>query len=258
LKKAQAERRLAKIELDAQTELVRRKVKAVREVDRWRARYDSTVSPIASANAQIDDARLAYTSQVNGENTTVARIRTDFDAALIDLEETTIYAPSDGYVTSLFARPGAVTLTTSFSSVMSFVHKSTVNVMASFPQSSIRHIMENDAAEIALDTQPGKIFRGQVVSIVPATAEGALSPSGDLMRASQAVQPGPIIVWLTIVDDLSDIQWTIGTAGAVAIYTEKGVPLRIIRKVIIRIYTWLTFCSDMQPKFAPCLFGGGG
>ena len=241
LKKARAAQTLVKIELDATTILVKKKAVAQRELDRWRARYDSATAVIALSAAQIDDARLAYESQINGENTTVARIRADLDAAQVDLRETTIYAPSDGYVTSLFVRPGAVTLTATFSSVMSFVHKREVKVIGSFPQSSIRYIRENDAAEIALDTQPGKIFRGRVVGIVPATREGALSPSGDLMRATEMFQPGPIIVRFAFEDDLSDIQWTIGTTGAVAVYTEKAAPLRIIRKVIIRMYTWLNF-----------------
>ncbi len=241
LTKALADQKFAKLELDAQKILVQKQVKAQLELDRWQAQYDSATAAVAHANALIDDARLAYESQINGENTTVARIGADLDAALINLRETTIFAPSDGYVTSLFARPGAVALTTTSSSVMSFVHKTEVRMIGSFPQSSIRHIREDDVAEIALNTQPGKIFRGRVVDIVPATEEGALSPSGDLMRASEAIQPGPIIVRFAIEDDLSNIQWTIGTAGAAAIYTEKGAPLRIIRKVIIRMYTWLNF-----------------
>ena len=42
-------------------------------------------------------------------------------------------------------------------------------------------------------------------------------------------------------DDLSDVRWTVGTAGAVAIYTRKGAVLSIIRKVIIRIYSWMNY-----------------
>ena len=241
IENARAQQNLARIELEAQTELVKRRVKAQRELDRWRARYQSATAAVAEATARAKEAQIAYESQVDGENTTVARIRADLDTARIDLAETTIYAPEDGYVTNLFVRSGAVTLTAAFSSVMSFVYSSEVNLGASFSQSSLRHIRKNDEAEIALDTQPGRIFRGRVVAILPATGEGALSPSGTLMQANQMFQPGPVVVRFGFEDDMSDVRWTVGTAGAVAIYTRKGAVLSIIRKVMIRIYSWMNY-----------------
>ena len=33
----------------------------------------------------------------------------------------------------------------------------------------------------------------------------------------------------------------IGSGGAVAIYTDKLKPIRIVRKVVLRMYTWLNF-----------------
>jgi multidrug resistance efflux pump len=46
--------------------------------------------------------------QIGGVNTTVARLQAELREAEYDLEETTVTAPTDGYVTQPFLRPGMI------------------------------------------------------------------------------------------------------------------------------------------------------
>ena len=69
----------------------------------------------------------------------VDQLTAQLEKAKLDLSETTLYAPADGFVTQLFLRPGAVTLTSPFSSVMNFTYTGTVNLAAPFNSALMKH-----------------------------------------------------------------------------------------------------------------------
>jgi len=50
-----------------------------------------------------------------------------------------------------------------------------------------------------------------------------------------------VAVRLKFDSGVQPVQLSSGANGAVAIYTGSGKPLRIIRKVIIRMFTWMNF-----------------
>ena len=52
-------------------------------------------------------------------------------------------------------------------------------------------------------------------------------------------QKGPVWVRIDLIEDLGDTILPVGSGAAVAICTDRGKPLRIIRKVIVSIYAWL-------------------
>ena len=81
----------------------------------------------------------------------------------------------------------------------------------------------------------------EVVGIVTAVGEGALSPSGALLRSTEVPQKGRIVVLFKFDENISDMRVQVGTGGAVAIYTDRGIAISIIRRVIIRMYAWLNY-----------------
>lgn len=42
-------------------------------------------------------------------------------------------------------------------------------------------------------------------------------------------------------DSPTGLELPVGAGGRAAVYTSKGKPFRIIRKVIIRMYCWLNY-----------------
>ncbi len=161
------------------------------------------------------------------------------DSARLDLAESTVYAPADGIVTNLVLRPGQVAAKPTANPVMILVYDEPV-IIASFPQQVMRHINPGDEAEIAFDRHPGVILRARVHSIISATGEGQLQPSGTL-RTFEPTPRAFFAVRLELEEPHADLELPAGTGGNSAIYTQKGKVIRIVRRVIIRVYTWLNY-----------------
>ena len=68
------------------------------EIDTKRGLYLAAKAGVQAADAELERARLAETSQIDGVNTTVARLRAELAAAEFDLDQTTVRAPGDGTV----------------------------------------------------------------------------------------------------------------------------------------------------------------
>jgi multidrug resistance efflux pump len=160
--------------------------------------------------------------------------------AQLDLRETTVYAPTDGVVTNLALHPGQIASQMASLPVMTFVATDVHTVIATLPQSALDFVHIDDVAEIAFDRLPGRIVRAHVQSLVPATGQGQLPPSGILMEWTTTPVPGRLAVVLAL-DDPDDLELPAGTAGVAAVYTERWKAIRIVRKVVIRMTTWLNY-----------------
>ncbi len=242
--KAKAERDLAKFEFKRAVGIQKRDPGAVSalKVDQTRQQLAAADAAVTESEAAREKAQLAYESEIGGVNTTVAQIRAELKDAEYDLAETTVYAPADGFVTNLSLFPGQVASQLVANSVMSFVEERETTVIATFTQNVLRYIKPGDIAEVVLDDQPGKIFPATVDTVIWATGQGQLAPSGNLQEFTQQQPAGRFAVRLTL-DGVSDLRLPAGVHGAAAIYSDKAKAIRIIRKVIIRMYTWLNYVS---------------
>ncbi len=197
------------------------------------------------AERRLHDIRILVEKEVEPE---IALVRAEserdalgarLDSARLDLAEATVFAPSDGVVTNLALAVGDVAGAMATNPVMTFIYEDPV-ILASFPQQVMRHILPGNAAEIAIDRHPGAILQAHVHSIIPATGEGQLQPSGTLLT----FQPEPRArfgVRLELDNSSENVPLPAGSGGTAAIYTDKGKAIRIVRKVIIRVYTWLNY-----------------
>ncbi len=195
---------------------------------------------VAQADARARDARLAYEAQIEGVNPRVRQTLADLDLARFNLDQTTVRAPADGYVVNLQLRPGSFVSGLAFNTVMSFVEDREKAPAVLIHQNYVRHIRPGQQAEIVIDAHPGRVFAASVVAVLPASQQGQLAPSGMLPRV--APEPRlPLAVRLKFDEDISDLVLPAGAGGIAAIYTESGPATHIIRKVMVRMETWLNY-----------------
>jgi hypothetical protein len=151
------------------------------------------------------------------------------------LEQTVYRAPTDGTVVSLSLRPGAMAVPFPLSPAMTFVEDEQW-VMAIFKQNEVRKIKPGQEAEISLRMYPGRIIKCKVDSIMWATAQGQL-PIGFVSNVAGVAPVPPNSLAVRLLKDKKDVDLFMasGATGAGAVYTDSGVAIHILRKILIRV-----------------------
>ncbi len=180
----------------------------------------------------------------------IDRYRSDVDSlearlvqARYELEQTVVRAPADGTVVALTLRPGQRVANLPLRSWLAFTVDTQIPLVA-IPQYVVRHVRVGQEVEIVLKALPGRTLRATVSGIVPSTAQGQLSPSGLLPTIDPSPSPGPIPVKLEFHPEdreLVETHLVGGTIGTAAIYTDSSVATHLIRRVMIRMESWLNF-----------------
>ena len=121
-----AQMNLARGDFDRQKELFERGVVAQAALDKYQRNLETAEQAVTEAKATETKAQLAFQSNIGDENTTVAQTRQQLEQAKYNLDEATVHAPCDGYITNLQLLPG--TIVSAAASVMPFVCERDENV----------------------------------------------------------------------------------------------------------------------------------
>lgn len=238
--RAEADLRLAQETYDRQSELLEKRVVAQAALDTAARDLVAARQTVSETRAGAERARLAFASEIGGVNTAVARLQADLEGAEFDLSETSVAAPTNGYVTQLFLRPG-MTVGPS-TPTMVFIHSDDNIFGASFSQNTLQRVKAGDEAEIAFDGIPGRVFKGKVSIVSDAIAQGQVQAGGTLLNPEDRSRTiGRPITRIEIVDDLSSYQLPAGATAQVAVYTEHWRPVAIVRRILLRMKSWMNY-----------------
>jgi multidrug resistance efflux pump len=211
------------------------------EMESQRQTYLADEAALERAEADFERARIAFEAGIDGENPDVARFQADLEKARYDLERTVVRAPTSGYVTQLLLRPGMMASSLPLRPTMVFVHDEQATMIAAFRQNSALRLRAGYEAEIVFPSIPGRVFKGEVVQVLPTLAEGQLQNSGALVgtQAFQAI--GRVPVEIRITDDLSEYGLPTGTRAQVAVYSDHFHHVAIMRKILLRMSSWQNY-----------------
>jgi multidrug resistance efflux pump len=210
---------------------------AVEQAKMAQAAYDEAVSEAVRAKVQSE-------SLIEGVNTAVAAVKAQLDLARFYLENTTLVAPEDGYITNLQVRPGMVAGDYRIGAIASFVCDDGRYLLASYFQENLKYVKEGQPVEVALNTYPGQIFKGTVKSIWKVNGDGQLLPSGNLPKFEPRPKTTPQNLYAVKItfDNPDQSTFTIGAEGEAAIYTNgMHGGWAALRRIGIRTYSWFNF-----------------
>jgi len=180
-------------------------------------------------------------AKVNGEFAQVAQIRAQLENARWELDQTVTRSPCDCYVINLQLRAGGFVAGVPFNAVMTLV-EAEGQVVALFNQNELHQVAPGNEAEFTLYTDPGRIIKGKVDSVIWAQGQGQLPPSGTLPMIGVLTQPpGRFAVKFDIADKDKEVFMAAGAAGNAAIYTERLAAIHIIRKVVLRVGSYINY-----------------
>jgi len=224
LKSIEARLRSAKLDRDRARELMQRGVGKQRDLDVSQANVDDIVAQIDQQKANLND------------------LQSQLQEAKYQQAQTVVYAPTDGHVVQLALRPGMIATPFMFRPVMTFVHKDDTAYVGWFWQNSMQRLAVGDEAEVVIDGVPGKIFKGKVTSVIPAIAAGNVQANVGLLDQTTAVRPGRLPVLISITGpEWAKYQVIAGASGQAAIYTEHFHHVSIMRKILLRMASWMNY-----------------
>jgi multidrug resistance efflux pump len=221
-------------ELTAQIAAARAAEQQVRE--KLAGRVNGELATVAEVKAQIATAR----AQVQMSQAQVDTTRAQLENARWDLSQTTLVAPGNGTMVNVMLRPGFFVAGMPFNEVMTFVDEE-YQIFALFGQNELHQVVPGNEAEITLETYPGRVIKAHVDSIIWAQGQGQLDASGDLPRTTFVAPPGRFPVKLVVGEHDKKLFLAAGARGSAAIYTDYLSVIHIIRKVLLRVASYLDY-----------------
>jgi multidrug resistance efflux pump len=221
-------------ELTAQLIAARASQQQVRE--KLDSRVHGELASVAQVRSQIATAQAQVQMSEAEVNTTRAQLET----ARWDLSQTTVLAPGNGTMVNVMLRPGFFVAGMPFNEVMTFVDNE-YQIFALFGQNELHEVDKGNEVEITLDTYPGRVIKGHVDSIIWAQGQGQIEASGDLPKTTFVPPPGRFPVKVVVDERDKDVFLAAGARGAAAIYTEHLTLVHIIRKVLLRVASYLDY-----------------
>ena len=204
---------------------------------------------LATAAANEAQVTQKLSGQVNGEQASVAAARAqlatakaqvdisraDLGNAQWNLDQTAVFAPTNGYAINVQLRPGSYVVAVPLAPAMTFVEE-TYQVIALYDQNELRLVEPGNLAEFTLKTYPGRVIAAKVDSIVWAQGQGQVAPSGTLPQTGAYPQaPGRFPVKFIVDEKDGELFLAAGADGSGAIYTEHVEAIHILRMVILRV-----------------------
>jgi multidrug resistance efflux pump len=195
---------------------------------------------LESARAELRAAEISFDSEVGDEHTGVAEVLADLATAKYNLKQTTIVAPSDGYVANLQLYPGAFVRLKQ--PVMTFINSEEHWLTATVPQRGIQRLQAGNNAQVAFDMYPGKIFDAIVEDIVWAAGDAQGIPSGNLPDVGQTEGSELFTVRLRIKNEDPAYPLRFGASGLAAMYSHDAADfLVLIRQIELQSESYLNY-----------------
>ncbi len=210
-------------------------------VDALQAQLTSAMADYERAK-RLADSNTGPKRDVDLSLARVQALEAQLQTAQFNLQETTVTAPTRGYVTQILVRPGMMAVNLPLRPVMIFVHDEADIFVAWFRQNSLLRLTPGDTAEVAFDGIPGEVFSGEVLDVYPLMAEGQLQPTGTIGVEDAPAGRVPVRIRIT---DPGFVQYQnqlpSGAYGQAALYSTHFHHVAVMRKVLLRMAAWLNY-----------------
>ncbi len=212
------------------------------EVDRARADIASAKARITEAEASLERARENLGAS-GADNASVVSAMAKLEKAQLDLSRSTIYAPSDGGVANVTVHVGYYA--TVGQSVMTFISSNDVWMEAYLRENNIGRIAPGDPVEFVLDSMPGSVHSGKIVSVGFGVADNQQNQIGSLASVEsksgwlREAQRFPVIIHFD--DNSTDGQRREAGQADVIVYATDNTFMNALAWVWIRLMAVLSY-----------------
>ena len=216
---------------------------SVRRLQAAEATYSISLQQVEAARASLEKARQDF-GEEGEQNVRILQAQAALSQARLDLERTSVRAPTDGLVTDVrvdrgnFASTGAPQMT--------FLAVHNVWVQADFTENNLGNIKSGEEVEISFDALPGKVFKGRVRSIgfgvaIDTAALGALPTIDNNRQWLRDAQRFPVVIDIQNLgqENLSGVR--VGSQASVLVYTGDSWILNSVAWIHVRLASILSY-----------------
>jgi multidrug resistance efflux pump len=201
--------------------------------------YETVNYQFQAAKAAQATAKLAMDSQIGGVNTAVAQIQAQLDQANWELEQTTVRAAGDGYVTSLALTVGDRALPAR--AVMSVVVGSDLRIIGMFSPNGFKNIKPGALVKIVFDECPGQIFTATIVDVPKGVGEGQIATSGTLAKSTSLRGADTYPAVISIPDGYDRTDLRLGMPGTATVFAPNAGVIGLIKDILIWINSYTAY-----------------
>ncbi|MDH7794837.1 MULTISPECIES: biotin/lipoyl-binding protein [unclassified Beijerinckia] len=192
---------------------------------------DIATAQLQAAKAQRQSARAGLDSSINGINTTVIQTRAQLDDVKWELKQTTVKAPSDGYVSTMALAVGARALQAR--AAMSFIVQSDTTIVGTFLQNGFRTIQPGATVRLFFDAEPGRLYEATILAIPKGVGEGEIAVSGTLARVGSIGGTSAYPAVISIPPDTHPDVLRLGTSGTATVFSETAGVIGLIAHILL-------------------------
>jgi RND family efflux transporter MFP subunit len=208
-------------------------------VNKWTASVKLAEIELADAQNLVTGGNIARIT-LDQKQAAYDEARAQLENAQYELENTTVLAPADGYITLNTLRPGQ--RVSNQTAALTFIDVSELFIIAAMKQNGLSGIAPGKRATVSFSAAPGEIFQAEVAG----TALGVIQGQITIESASsplQAVEAAPDLYPIKIAfpeDAPAELRQP-GKLAQVTVFTDEGNPINILAKVLQWVSTWLDF-----------------
>jgi multidrug resistance efflux pump len=195
------------------------------------------------AEADLVSARLKVGNERSNPQIEVARLQ--LEQAELNLQFTSVTAPSDGVITNLRLAPGQYIATGA--PALTFISTGELWISVDMRENQLALVRAGLPAEITLDGQPGRVFEGRVQSVAWGIDTGRTTANGLLQNQASTrwFEPArtiPVRIELARADDVWPENTRVGSKASVVIHTAgSNNPVSWIASGLLHIQSILSF-----------------
>jgi multidrug resistance efflux pump len=222
--------------------------KALSESDAIRARseIERAAADVARGEADLERAKRKL-GPTGEDNPQMQQARIALEQAKLDLQNTTVIAPTDGFVTNLRLSVGQYV--NRGQPVLSFIEGGSVWLTAYLRENQLGKVAPGNKVRVAFDLQPGRVFDGTVDSIGWGITRGGETPAGTLPEVQSQKgwlrDPQRFPVRIVLKSEANTALETLplrnGAQANVLILTNENSWLNPIGRAWLRIVSWMSY-----------------
>ncbi|MDX1380585.1 MAG: HlyD family secretion protein [Xanthomonadales bacterium] len=214
-----------------------------RRVESAEASLSVARSDVNAAQANLQKAIAALGGQ-GDDNATVQQALAALDQARLNLERTTVRAPSDGVVTDVRVDKG--NFAGAGQPQMTFISTADAWVRADLTENNLGHVNPGDPVELVFDVFPGQVMEGRVREIgfgveVDKAPLGSLPTIQNDQAWLRSAQRYPVLVEFELPDEADRRLLKVGSQASVVVYTDDHAVFNLLARIYIRVVSLLTY-----------------